>query len=351
MKIKTEELRKFLSAAANISPNPLALYLDSIMIECVGNEVVFTKTNSNIWCRYSYVCQPGPIEKFLINERMLNGIAGTSSEYEFSIDESIDGAHLTITDGDGMIKSKKQDCAQFPVMQQATGEKIKIDQNTVQHLRTAGKFISALPLKTNGSFVNISDDGIFAFNLMVAYYYRAKGMPEMLLDHEPINVMKTNDDVWYWTSGSFDFFQFDGFTFAFIKTVLKLLPFGAMVNQPGTNPFSIKKNDLINFCTLAQSVKQKDYSIAKFFSHPDNPSILNIKFVDARYDIDIDKSYQIESVAPVSEFAFNIESVALMVKNIPYEILTLSQTSSGHYYVTSAEDDGYLSIICRLGEK
>lgn len=212
MKIKTEELRKFLSAAGNISPNPLHINLDSIMIECVGNEVVFTKTNNNIWCKYSYVCQPASLEKFYISERMLNGIAATSNEYEFSIDESIDGAHIVLTDGDGVIKSKKQDFSQFPVMQQAIGEKVKIDQNTAQHLRTAGKFISMLPLKTNASYVNVSGDGIFAFNLMVAYYYKAVDLPVIMLDHEPLNVIRTNDDVWYWTSGSFDFFQFDGFT-------------------------------------------------------------------------------------------------------------------------------------------
>lgn len=350
MKIKTEELRKFLSAAANISPNPLHINLDSIMIECVGNEVVFTKTNSNIWCKYSYVCQPASLEKFYISERMLNGIAATSNEYEFSIDESIDGAHIVLTDGDGVIKSKKQDFSQFPVMQQAIGEKVKIDQNTAQHLRTAGKFISMLPLKTNASYVNVSGDGIFAFNLMVAYYYKAVDLPVIMLDHEPLNVIRTNDDVWYWTSGSFDFFQFDGFTFAFIKSVLKLLPFTPMVNHPVINSFNIKKDDLINFCALAMSAKQKDYSIAKFFSHPGNNNILNIKFVDARYDIDIDKSYQIESIELIKEFAFNIDALFLLLKNIPYETLTLGLTESGHYYVTSSEDEGYKSIICRLGE-
>lgn len=348
MKIKTEELRKFLSAAGNISPNPLHLYLDSIMIECIGNEIVFTKTNNNIWCRYSYVCQPSMPEKFLITERMLKGIAETSGEYEFTIDESVDGIHVRIIDGDGIIKSKKQELSQFPVMQQAAGEKIKIDQNTVQHLRTAGKFISTAPLKTNASFVNVSGDGIFAFNLMVAYYYKATGLPVMLLDHEPLNVMRTTDDVLYWTSGNFDFFQFDGFTFAFIKAALKLLPFAPMVILSPISSFSIKKIDLINFCTLAMSVKQKDYSIAKLFSRPESNNILNIKFVDARYDIDIDKNYQIESAEPVNEFTFNIDALFTMLKNIPYETLILSLTVGGHYYVTSAEDESYKSIICRL---
>lgn len=348
MKIKTEELRKFLSVAGQIRPNPVATNLDSIKIESTGQEVVFTKTNNNIWCRYSYVCQPSPPETFLINERMLNGVALTSKEYEVEVTLHIDGQNILIVSGADVVKTSAQDLKLFPVIQIAKGERVKIAKEIVERIRTASKYIATSVQRTAMNFVQVGIDGIFASNGSILYYYKAFPLPDVFLDHEPLTILKTSDDLLYWTSESYDFFQMEGFTFGFIKSVVKPIHYLPLVQATGTNSFTFKRQDFIDFCTLVQYSKKQENALA-VFSGTDGK--LTLKFVDADFNINIVRDIAITATAAISEFTFSVEWVEALLKSLPYEDLTLTSIGEGHYSVTSNHDENYKGIIARLADK
>lgn len=353
MKLKTDELRRFLSVAGQIKPNPVATNLDSIKIECIGTEIIFTKTNNNIWVKYSYVCQPQAQECFLINERMLNGVALTTKEYEIDVDLSPDGVELNIVSGEDVVKTTAQDLKLFPPIQEATGEKVKISKDAVERIRIASKYISTAVNKTAMNFVQIGIDGIFATNGSIIYYHSTFPLPEVFFDEEPLSTIKGTDDMHYWTSNSYDFFQLEGFTFGFIKSVIKPINYLPMVSQSGEHFFTCKRTDLIDFCTLVQYSKRQEYPLATLQSidpwlPSGNTNYLYLKFIDADFNIDIKRNITIESNAPVEEFRFSINWVELLLKSLPYELLTFTRLKDGHLMVTTLEDENYKGIIARL---
>lgn len=348
MKLKTDELRKFLSIAGQIRPNPLAQHLDSIKIQCTGNEIIFYKTNNNIWVKYSYICQPTAPETFFINEKMLNGVILTSKEYELEIVEEIDGSIIRIYSGERVLKVIKQDDSLFPVIQEAAGEKIKIEKATVERIRIASRYISTAVNKTALNFVNIGDNGIFAFNGSIAYYHKTLDLPLIYFDEEPLNTIRATDDMIYWTSATYDFFQLNEFTFGFIKTSLeKPLPFLGIVQQKGADFFSIKKQELMDFCTVVQYSKKKENPIASFMAH-EAGALLKLKFADAAFNIDYSQDTEVESTGEIHEFNFNVDQLMLMLKTLPYDVLIFTKLGNGHYGVSTKEDDGYMGILARL---
>lgn len=349
MKLKTEELRKFLSAASQIKPNPVATNLDSIKIECTGQEIVFTKTNNNIWCRYTYVCQPQPLECFLVNEKILNGVAATSKEYEIDITTHIDGINILIVTGADVIKVGMQDLALFPQTQIAAGDRVRINKSIVECMRVASKYISTSVAVTAMNFVQVGIDGIFATNGSILYYYKAFPLPDIFLSNEPLSIVKPTDDLLYWTSESYDFFQLDGFTYGFIKSVVKPLPYMQIVKATGNEAFTFNRQDFIDFCTLVQYSKKQEHLNATLFSAGGGK--LMLKYIDADFNINIIRDIAITPDAPVQEFTFNPEWVEIMLKSLPYERLTFTRIGEGHYSVTTSEDENYKGIIARLADK
>lgn len=349
MKIRAEELRRFLNVAGQIKPNPVATNLDSIKIECTGQEVIFTKTNQNIWCKYSYVCQPAPPEIHLINERLLNGIAQTCKEYEIEITAHVDGINILITSGADVLKLGIQDAQLFPAVQIATGEKTKISSELVERIRIASKYISTTVQRTAMSFVQVGIDGIFATNGSILYYYRAFPLPDFFLDHEPLGVLRSSDDMLYWTSESYDFFQMDGFTFGFIKSIVKPLPYMQIVSVTGNQSFTCNKQDLIDFCTIVQYSKKQEYPQATLESA--DGVKLCLKHVDADFNINVVRDIAIQATQPIAQFVFSVPWVEVLLKSLPYETLTFTSVGEGHYKVTTTDDENYTGIIARLQDK
>lgn len=351
MKIKTEELRRFLSAAGQIKLNPTATNLDSIKIQCTGQEIIFTKTNNNIWCKYNYVCQPSAPEIYLINERMLNGVILTTKEYEIEVYLDIDGENLLITSGEDIVKTRAQDMQLFPAIQEAKGDRALISKDAIERIRIASKYKSNAPNRTAMNFVQIGMDGIFAANGSILYYHNTFPLPEVFFDDEPLNIMRSTDDMYYWTSETYDFFQSEGFTFGFIKSVVKPLPFLPIVQQQGTEWFNCKKDDFIDFCTLVQYSKRQENPEAVFQSHPEKADVLLIEYNDADFNIIVDRRLTIESNVNVQPFRFNVDWVALMLKTLPYQVLKFTRLGNGHYGITTEEDKNFTGIIARLADK
>lgn len=352
MKIKTEELRKYLSAAGQIKPNITAINLDSIKIECTGQEVILTKTNNNVWCKYSYVCQPQQPEVFLINEKILNGIALTTKEYEIEVKLHKNEKDVMLTSGEDVIKVQNQDLKLFPQWAITTGDRVKLNKEVIERIRTASKFVNTNANITALNFVSVGMNGIFASNYNIVYYHNSFPLPEILLDQEPLNTIKASDDMLYWSSESYNFFQHEGFTFGFIKTAIAPFNYTPIINQTGTARFVCNREDLIDFCTLVQYSKRQENPLAELFTATGSGNKgLRLHFQDADFGVDVSRVVTMEANAPVEPFKFNVEQVALMLKTIPYELLTFTRVEQGHLLVTTPSDPDYKGIIARLQDE
>lgn len=346
MKLKTEQLKKFLTVAAQIKPNPVAQHLDSIKIECTGPEIIFSKTNQNIWVKYKYECQPQAPEVFLINEKMLNGVIITSKEHEMEIVASFDGSEISITAGAGVLKTSAQDPSTLPAIHEEKGDKVSISKDDIERIRIASKYLSTAQVRTAMCFVEIGPKGIFSTNGSIMYYYASTDLPPVFFDENPLSIIKSTEDVLYWTSTSYDFFEIDGFVFGFVKNIIQGLDYTPIINQTGENFFIIQKQDFIDFCTLVQYGKKQDHLISKLSSK--DGSVLNFSYVDAQYNINISHHAQIESAGPIEDFSFSFEWVSLLLKTIPYDNLIFTKVGPGHYKVTTPEDERYIGIIAKL---
>lgn len=351
MKIKTEELRRYLSAAGQIKPSITAVNLDSIKIECTGQEIIFTKTNNHIWCKYSYVCQQQAVETFLINEKILNGIALTSKEYEIEIKAHKNGKDVLLTSGEDVIKVQNQDLKLFPQWIIATGDRVKISKEVIERIRTASKYVNTAANVTALNFVSIGMNGIFASNYNIVYYHNTFPLPEVLLDSEPLNTIKGSDDMLYWSSDSYNFFQVEGFTFGFIKTAITPINYSTIIGQTGTAHFICKREDLIDFCTLVQYSKRQENPLATLQGHTGEKPGLMLDFLDADFGIEVNRTITMEANEPVEPFKFNVEQFALLLKTLSFELLTFTRVPQGHLIVTSSEDPDYKGIIARLQEE
>lgn len=351
MKIKTEELKKFLSTASQIRINPLHPNLDFIKIECATNEIVFSKSNHNIHCTYKYTCAPDRPEILYIDERILNGIAATSHEYQISIEKK--GDKIVITDGENVLRLPHVDEKLFPVIHKSDSEKYKLSKAIIDRIRIAARYISVSPLKTPFSFVEIGINGIIGTNGHITYYHNTIGLPESFFDNEVLNIIQPTDEAEFWSSESYDYFGYEGFEYGFIKTVIKPLPLMAVLNQPvGQIKFSFYKQSLLDFCIKVNYSTKSKYPIAVFSS--ENLNNLKLFFVDAEYSRDVTGEIQMQSSLPVSEFKFNVNLMTDLLKSLPYDQLVFQQlgviqAQGMHYKITTPEDDGYAGIISKLG--
>jgi hypothetical protein len=78
------------------------------------------------------------------------------------------------------------------------------------------------------------------------------------------------------------------------------------------------------------------------------PNTLVLDFVDADFNININRAIVIESNAPIELFRFSVDWVGVMLKSLPYATLTFTKLVGAHYAVTSVEDPNYKGIIARL---
>jgi hypothetical protein len=350
MKIKTEELRKYLTAAGQIKPNPTATNLDSIKIECTGQEVIFTKTNNNIWCTYSYVCQAQGLETILVNEKVLNGVALTSKEYEINISPYRDGGKtIKIVSGEDVIESQNQDIKLFPIIPTSAGERVKITKEAMERMRIAGKYVNTGSNVTALNFVNVGMNGIFASNYNVVYHHNDFPLPELLLDQEVLNTIKSTDDVLYWSSESYNFFQCDGFMYGFIKTAIAALNFSTIIDQSGVDSFVIRRDDMIDFCTLVHYSKRQENPLATLIGVSNK--VLTLQYIDADFNINVTRNVAIEGNSVPEPFKFSTETMSLLMKTIPYDLLIFTKATQGHLIITVSEDPDYKGIIARLKDQ
>lgn len=336
MNINTAQLRKFMKYAAAVKHNVLYDSLDTILVESTGNEVRFTKTNYNVYCRYEYAATQ-PVERILVLERILVGFLATTAAEVFDLDVGLE--RITITDGKP-IYAPIIDPETYPLMPKSDGEPIKLD--CVEQLKIAGKFMSQDKYVTAKNFVDAGKKGIFATDGNTMYHYKCE-MPELLLDNDVMSFLSQTQDkqeVYYYRAGNHDFFISEGVKCGFISHTFDKVDYSTFIVRQEGDKITVLKSDLDDFCIRVA------YASKEEFPTPILHGSLELEYQNADFNISCNSKIACEG-GPADKFKFSLLSMKNLLNSLPYERLTFTKFGP-HFQVTTPNDENYTGILAGL---
>lgn len=319
--------------AAAVKHNVLYDSLDTILVESTGNEVRFTKTNYNVYCRYEYAATQ-PVERILVLERILVGFLATTAAEVFDLDVGLE--RITITDGKP-IYAPILNPETYPVMPQGEGEPVNL--NFIEQLKIAGKFMAQDKYVTAKNFVDAGKNGIFATDGNTIYHYRCE-MPEVLLDNDVMAFLSQTQEVSYYRAGNHDFFISEGVKCGFISHTFSKVDYSNFIVKQTADPITVLRSDLDDFCIRVA------YASKEEFPTPILHGSLELEYQNSDFNISCNSKIACEG-GPAEKFKFSLLSMKNLLNSLPYDKLTFTRFGQ-HFQVTTPNDDKYTGILAGL---
>lgn len=348
MNIKTEELKKFLQFSSPVRTN-VALFpdLEAVKIQTRDNRVVFTKSNHYIFCEYSYEEFTFEEQTFLISERLLQGIAETCQRETFTAKE--EGECILLDYSGRKTKAQRIPSEKFPktpAAEQNGSATFEMNKQIVESIAVASRHMSRLPQTTMYSYVHVNEHGVFATDGGFTYYNSVgKGLPEIFFDDKVLGAISAIEGMKYAAAGNYDVFSNGTLLYAFIKNEYKTFDYLKFILVPTEHFFEIRRNELIEFCTMVEYTTREEIPIASFQAIDDK--LLAMSYNDAAFSLANDfKIPYIGNFQP-PEFKFNAKGLLPILRALPYERLVFSHMPP-HYKIITKEDVGYIGIISAL---
>lgn len=343
MLLSVEKTQEFLRMATIIKPNILYQSLDHILIECTGEQIIFTKTNNNIFCQYAYDDDQPPI-RVLVPERMLQGFIMDLPASVFSIDVD---KQVSLTCGTKINKFSLQDPMEFPVMPRHDKEAdVQFDLPLIEAIAIAKAYVSSFKSITAANFVHVNNKGVFATDQQFVYH-KAFDVPidtHIFLDAEASAIVALLGSCEYASGKNYDFYSKGATCFAHIKNEVRAINFNAVLCLDGSAGFTISKQELINFCTWVQYTAKQEYPIAEWAASDGN---VQFYYNNSDFNRQADTKVPATIVGEVPSFRFCAPRLRAALSVLPYEKLCLINVGQ-HYKVTTNEDDDYIGIIAGL---
>ena len=332
MKIKTSELRSFLSAGGHIKTNNILPILQYIKFD--NGRIIKNNLSEFIVYETSFA---GSI---LVEERLLSNLVSVAvSEY---IEISKLKNRVVLTDGSNTIEHQYEPQENFPLNEEPTSEgEYELTPDDLLQIGICSDFCHENHILVQHHHLYITDGEIFASNNVVAYFKKTNSkMPTVQISKPNAKKISALKTAVFSQNDSYMFFVSDNIKYGFIKAAgLTSLKMGQYMNVDSSDHvFTVDRSEFVNFsniCTTSTPAKiiRCNLSLEKEY--------LKLSMVDDDYSVSVNKTLKATgSVEGV--FCFDPNQMNRLCKSLPDQLLTFHQFPK-KYLVTG--QSGFVALI------
>lgn len=350
--IDISELKKFLQSAKNIKDRNILPILSYIKLECKGGVAKLTKTNLDSFVTSEVEAAFKGEHTVLIDEKTLSATVAYSETNLLSI--SVDGSNVILDDGVKKNRCKVENSKLFPAIESNDlAEKTVLSTEFISSLSTAKNHTVLATERIRWEcFVHVLKSGtktlVGGANGMILYLKTFnEQVPAMSLSPDTISAISGLHSAEYSSSGRYDFFQFLGTTYGFIKPEIGQPDLSLLLDRLKTDsPLTVSRKELISFCEMVISMNGS--SIIPEVSLKTNKDELMFCF-DGAADAQ-GSERKVKAIGDIVKFPstiFQPRNLLVVMKDLGTDTVNLSKIS-GNIVVTTDEDKDYKGSIMEL---
>lgn len=315
IKLNTNSLREFQKRASVIERNTLLPVLSNLKIE-VDEVCLVTKSSLNVVC-CGQVVHEGGKQSLLVDERILFSLLSTTSAEWLTIER--DGKGLLLSDGKDKISLSTEPVENFPPNPEydSEAESFMLEKKHIEAITIGRSYVVDSETSGTKQFVHMRGSLIFAIHDNFFYINNSfENLPDAMFTPEETAIIAQHEKLQMaQTERHLILFADDGYTFIFTKPEGSTLNAEGLLSRivtPGKN-FSILKDELVNFCNLANTVSESPVATCTMSQ---DGLFVKLQMNDKNYERNNHRLVVCEG--EVGEFNFNSRLITSALKAIPY---------------------------------
>jgi DNA polymerase III sliding clamp (beta) subunit (PCNA family) len=366
IKLPVSELKIFLSKSSHVVPAGTMGILEFVKITCEGDVATLTKTNLNSFVVHQVEAKFTKNFVLLVEFDILVKAAKSSqTELKISFKEQKSekvpsGKVRVVTIEDGHLinlKSMSDDENLFPVIPSPKKDEV-VDMT--QEMIEAMFLSSTAALDVKGGLtlfqnyvhiVNVNKKRSYfcGFNNTIMYYKSFKSMvPSMVLEQTTCKAIKGYTSLQWYSGDKYNFFDAGKTLLGFIQTEVKAPDFMQIINtMEDSKSFTIDRKSMIEFCDIAIGINPMSAIEPCYFKQGSEEKLLMLDYENALegksncVEMEVKKNKR----HVVQKFLFQPDQMVLLLKDLPFEKVTLVGPCNHNFYVTAEDDPDYIGAI------
>lgn len=356
IKIKTKELRRFISLASHIKDTKLLPMYGYVKIVVKDGACTIYKSNA-----FSYIIAPveaecGADEVILVEEVVLFGYVGATSRDEISI--SAEGVNGILNDGKKPWKFRAIE-DHYPAIQQKEegGEVFELTSDVLSALHVC-KFHTRKPedkaIRSWETFVHVSKAGdkygIAGYNGITAHFQLFKNkLHEMVFDTDTISIIAKYDSVQYSSAGNYDLFDCGGATYGFIKPEIGARPLTKFLENlaKGEKACVVNRKSILEFCETVIKTSNSNLVPEIKISGESKESKIILTHDSVTENHGEEVVWVEEKEKAFEPYIFNPNYIILLLKDLDYDEIEISTIKEG-FVIKSKEEPNFMGLVARM---
>lgn len=344
--LSKNDLQEFQKRTVKMRKNTLLPILSYLRLDWRFDKHWLTKSNAQTVCNSPIGgTSDSDYKTILLDERILFAILPTIKGEHLQVE--LKDASIVLTDGGTMlIEFQREDPTNFPAVPEVTNatDHLTLNHEHINAIKIASNYTIESSTSGNFQFVHIGGKGIRAFS--TTFFYVNAGfddLPKLQLGSEEADVVGEANVGAKLSNGDRHIFLQDGtFLYIFTKQEASSPELEAVLSKlklPGKN-FEIGKNDLLDFCNLANAVSETP--IADCLLEPNGGMFAKLRMLDANYARSASK--EVIATGDFDAFAFNSRLISQPLSVVPYEQLK-AKTNQNCLIISNEGQTEYFAFI------
>lgn len=336
MKISTSELKRFKNNSSFIRHNNILPILSYLKFD---NGKV-TKTSLS-----NFIVQDIEFKgSFLVDENILFNFLNFTSEP--TIDISVKGKRVVITDGKSTVECPSEDMVNFPSVAEPEGKWVELPTDIFQSISYAANFIEVLEIQDMRSHVFVGDKIVGGSNGIIGYVKEFdEELPKIVLPKDTAVVIGKLNQGMFGENEKYIFIDTLTTRYGFIKPSYPYMNIGKLgkYNKESKN-FTIDKNELLSFSEMCtSSTKAKGINACFVIAG----GKLKMSMVDTDFEVNVNKAIDVSGEMD-EIFNFNPGMMSTLLKNIPDTDITLYENNESYSITGESQSVSIIQGLVQL---
>lgn len=325
MKLKTNQLRQFKSAASSIKQNGILPILSYLKFD--NGSITKNNLESFLTMKADFKGQ------MLVDEKILMNFVDFTTAEEITV--TITDKSVLITDGKTKVTSPTDDITHFPVSDTTDNKPVEIKSEVLWAIKVASNFTTEDTSNPFKECVFVGNGIVAASNGFICYLEKvSKKIPNIIIGKDAANSITKFEEVLFSDNNTYCFYETDIFKMGFVKTEVKFVDMAVFLTIPEGEQIEIKKSEIIKFCDICINSTTGRLVTANINGN-------QLSMVDSSYGINIETPIS----ATLENFVFNPILMQRLLKSLPDESVKFIKGTNKYFIIG---DSGFVSLIMEI---
>jgi len=319
--LSVEQLRDYQRRTMYIQKNTTLPALGYLKLEYRNGKHYMTKSNLRCVCvaLIQSRCELPEHETLLLDDRIFSSFINLTKSQDVTV--TWDDTQITLNDGRNKIKFAKQNPMDFPTTPSFAGAQVNftLTKKHLDAIAVAKNFVLNSESGGNYKFIHVGGNFIGAFHTNYFYInHQFANLPTIRLDNEMADVVTGIEELKFAHKDNHYFFLATNIIYIFTMQEGSSIDVAKVYDKvltPSEKLFTIDKEELIEFCNMANMVTESAMADCSFL--PTNNAHVDLKLIDASYNREAHKPMDIKGA--MDQFNFDSKLLAGPMKSIPYD--------------------------------